>query len=156
MLKIRLPSVLLALALLSSTLTAQAATVDSKAIDALGGNSLAAHHIVLQVTDANPKRQIVSLNVATNLMQAFGTDADVEIVALGPGIGLLYANNPNANKIKALAQQGVRFSACENSLRKATKKLGYEPALNPEAHKVPSGIVRIVKLVEAGYILVRP
>ncbi|HUX83023.1 MAG TPA: DsrE family protein [Halothiobacillus sp.] len=154
--KFRLPSALLALALLSSTLTAQAATVDSKAIDALGGNSLAAHHIVLQVTDSDPKRQIVPLNVATNLMQSFGTDADVEIVALGPGIGLLYANNPNAAKIKALAQQGVRFSACENSLKKATKKLGYEPALNPVAHKVPSGIVRIVNLVEAGYILVRP
>lgn len=156
MLKIRVPSIMLALALLFSALTAQAAMVNPKAIDALGGNSLASHHIVLQVTDSNPKRQVVALNVATNLMQAFGTDADIEIVAFGPGISLIFANNPYAAKIKALAQQGVRFSACENSLKKAAKKLGHEPALNPEAHKVPSGIVRVVNLVDAGYILVRP
>lgn len=156
MLKTHLTKVLFALALFSGALSAQAATVNDKAIDALGGNSLAAHHVVLQVTDSDPKRQIVPLNVATNLMKAFGTDADVEIVALGPGVGLLFANNPNAAKIKALSQQGVRFSACSNSLEKAAKKLGYEPKLNPVATKVTSGIVRIVKLVEAGYILVRP
>ncbi|ANJ67522.1 hypothetical protein A9404_09085 [Halothiobacillus diazotrophicus] len=156
MLKLRLPRFLLALTLLAGTLSAQAAMADAKAIDALGGNSLAAHHVVIQVTDEDPKRQIVPLNVATNLMQAFGTDVDVEVVALGPGVGLLFADNPNAAKIKALSEQGVRFTACENSLKKAAAKLGHEPVLNPVAQKTPSGIVRIVKLVEAGYILVRP
>lgn len=156
MLKIRLPSILLALAMLTTALTTQAATVDAKAIDALGGNSLAEHHVVIQVTDSDTDRQFVPLNVATNLLQAFGTNVDIQVVALGPGVNLLFANNPHAAKIKALSQQGVRFIACENSLKKAAKKLGHVPILNSEAHKVPSGIVQIVKLVEAGYILVRP
>lgn len=156
--RIQLISSLLVLLLtgLLGALPAQAQPANAKAIDALGGNSLAAHHIVLQETDGNVQRQGLVLNVAANLLKAYGSNADVEIVAFGPGISLLFANSPHAQRISSLAQQGVRFSACMNSLRKVTKKLGHEPALNPAAKKVPAGIVRIIDLVDAGYILVRP
>lgn len=141
---------------LLSALPVQAQTVDAKAIDALGGNSLANHHIVLQETDSDLQRQALVLNVASNLINAYGDNADIEIVGFGPGISLLFANNEHAKRIESLAQQGVRFSACMNSLAKATERLGYEPKLNPVAKKVPAGIVRIIDLVDAGYILVRP
>ena len=90
------------------------------------------------------------------MLQAYGDNADIEVVAFGPGISLLFADNVHAKRIESLAQQGVRFSACMNSLKKATERLGHEPALNPAAKKVPAGIVRIIDLVDAGYILVRP
>jgi intracellular sulfur oxidation DsrE/DsrF family protein len=147
--------VLLMMGLLGA-LPVQAQTVNAKAIDAVGGNSLAKHHIVLQETDSDLQRQGLVLNVASNLLQAYGDNADIEIVAFGPGISLLFANNEHAKRIESLAQQGVRFSACMNALKNATQRLGYEPKLNPVAKKVPAGIVRVIDLVDAGYILVRP
>lgn len=147
--------ILLILGVLSA-LPAQAEGVNAKAIDAVGGNSLAKHHIVLQTTDSDLQRQTLVLNVASNLLKAYGDDADIEIVAFGPGITLLFANNEHAKRIETLAQQGVRFSACMNALKNATQRLGYEPKLNPAAKKVPAGIVRVIDLVDAGYILVRP
>lgn len=156
--KIQLLHTLLAALMLVflSALPAQAHTANADAIDAVGGNSLASHHIVLQETDSDLQRQTLVLNVAGNLIKAYGDNVDIEIVAFGPGISLLFANNEHAKRIKSLAQQGVRFSACMNSLAKATQRLGYEPKLNPVAQKVPAGIVRIIDLVDAGYILVRP
>ncbi len=147
--------ILLLMGLLGA-LPVQAQTVGAKAIDAVGGNSLAEHHIVLQETDSDLQRQTLVLNVASNLLQAYGDNVDIEIVAFGPGITLLFANNEHAKRIGSLAQQGVRFSACMNSLKNATQRLGYEPKLNPVAKKVPAGIVRVIDLVDAGYILVRP
>lgn len=156
--KIQLLHTLLAALMLGflSALPAQAQTANADAIDAVGGNSLASHHIVLQETDSDLQRQTLVLNVAGNLIKAYGDNVDIEIVAFGPGISLLFANNEHAKRIKSLAQQGVRFSACMNSLAKATQRLGHEPKLNPVAQKVPAGIVRIIDLVDAGYILVRP
>jgi intracellular sulfur oxidation DsrE/DsrF family protein len=37
-----------------------------------------------------------------------------------------------------------------------TKALGKEPSLNGNATVVPAGVVRIVDLVNEGYILVKP
>ncbi len=131
--------------------------VDQKAIEAVGGNTFASEHVVLQATNKDPVRQNLVINVANNLIKAYGPDnVDIEIVAFGPGITLLFANNKQAERIQSLAAQGVRFSACENSLRHVTKKLGHEPKLNPAAKKVPAGIVRVLNLVNAGYTLVRP
>lgn len=147
--------VLLMMGLLGA-LPVQAHPVDAKAIEAVGGNSLANHHIVLQTTDSDLQRQTLVLNVVSNLLKAYGDNVDIEVVAFGPGISMLFANNEHAKRIESMAQQGVRFSACMNSLEKATERLGYEPKLNPVAKKVPAGIVRIIDLVDAGYILVRP
>lgn len=151
------PALWFALALSLFTLGSwQTASADNKAIDALGGNSLAKHHIVLQETESDLQRQTLLLNVTGNLLKAYGDNVDIEVVAFGPGITLLFANNEHAKRIESLSQQGVRFSACMNALKNATERLGHEPALNPVAKKVPAGIVRVIELVDAGYILVRP
>jgi uncharacterized protein len=156
--KLRLMSSVFVLLMLGlfSALPAQAGSASASAIEAVGGNPLAKHHIVLQITESDLQRQTLVLNVASNLLKAYGDNADIEIVAFGPGITLMFANNEHAKRIESLAQQGVRFSACMNALRHATQRLGYEPKLNPVAKKVPAGIVRVIDLVDAGYILVRP
>ena len=41
--------------------------------------------VVLQISDADPTKQTLVLNVASNLVKAYGQDkVDVEIVAFGP------------------------------------------------------------------------
>ena len=149
--QIKLPVFLLVLLAAASLFTsASAIAEDDKAF--------AEHKFVLQITDNDPAKQMLVLNVAANIIKHYGPDkADVEIVAFGPGLKLLFANNKNAGRIDGLSESsGVRFAACANTLRKMTKKMGKEPKLNSHATVVPGGIIRIKELADQGYLLVRP
>ena len=113
--------------------------------------------VVLQISDPNPFKQTLVLNVANNLLTHYGPDkVDVEIVAFGPGMRLLFAENENAGRINDLNTNGVKFSACNNTIKNMTKQLGKSPKLNSHAKVVPAGVVRILELTEAGYTLVKP
>ena len=114
-------------------------------------------HVVLQISDQNPSKQTLVLNVANNLLKHYGPDrVDIEIVAFGPGLRLLLAENDNAGRIDGLSSQGVRFSACENTIRGFAKQLGKEPLINPHAVRVSAGVVRIMDLIDQGFILIKP
>jgi intracellular sulfur oxidation DsrE/DsrF family protein len=113
--------------------------------------------IVLQISDADPTKQTLVLNVASNLIKAYGPDKiDVEIVAFGPGLRLMFNDNGNKGRISGLTDNGVRFAACGNTIKKMTKVLGKEPAMNHQASVVPGGVARIIELVNQDYILVKP
>lgn len=119
--------------------------------------SFADKKVVLQISDPNPFKQTLVLNVANNLIKHYGPDqVDVEIVAFGPGLRLLFADNAKKGRISSLVSNGVRFSACQNTVRAMAKLLGHDPVLNKHAVKVDAGVVRIVDLVKKGYILVKP
>jgi hypothetical protein len=119
--------------------------------------SMADYHYVLHIDDMDPSKQELILNNASNLLDAYPPGGvDIEIVAYGPGLRLLFAENVNAERINALALSGVKFSACGNTLKGMTKQLGYEPKLNSVAKVVPGGIVRIGELVKQGYIYIKP
>jgi len=113
--------------------------------------------IVLQISDPNPFKQTLVLNVAGNVLKHYGQDkVDIEIVAFGPGLRLLFAENANKGRIKSLTSSGVKFSACKNTIRNMGKKLGHPPALNAAATEVGAGVVRIVDLMNKGYKLIKP
>lgn len=113
--------------------------------------------IVLQISDPNPFKQTLVLNVANNLIKHYGTDkVDIEIVAFGPGLRLLFKENANVGRIDGLTNNGVQFSACENTITGMTKQLGHAPEINPSATHVSAGVVRIIDLVDEGYQLIKP
>jgi intracellular sulfur oxidation DsrE/DsrF family protein len=119
--------------------------------------SLADYHYVLQISDMDPAKQTLVLNNAQNLLKAYPPgDVQVEVVAYGPGLRLLFADNANAERVDSLAMSGVRFSACGNTLKGMAKLLGAPPKLNPNAKIVPGGVVRIGELVRKGYVYIRP
>ena len=119
--------------------------------------SMADAKVVLQISDPSPQKQTIVLNVASNITKHYGQgQVDIEIVAFGPGLRLLFAGNANKDRITALAGTGVKFSACANTTRNMAKKLGHSPVLNPKAVTVSAGAVRIVDLVKQGYILIKP
>jgi len=142
---LKLASVLLATSLTMGAYVAQAA------------NPFAKHKVVLQISDPNPFKQTLVLNVASNLVKHYGEDdVAVEIVAFGPGLRLLMKGNGNTGRIDGLSQKGVAFSACKNTIRNFGKKLGGKPALNSHAKPVSAGVVRILDLIKDGYVLVKP
>ena len=117
----------------------------------------AAHRVVIQVSTDDARTQTIAVNNAVNLQQAYGMDnVDVEIVAYGPGLSLLTRNGPQAARVESLAMQNIRFSACGNTMRKATEKSGKEPQLIDGVKVVPAGVARIVELQEKGYAYIRP
>ena len=120
-------------------------------------HSFAETKIVLQISDPNPFKQTLVLNVANNLIKHYGQDqVAIEIVAFGPGLRLLFADNANKGRISSLASSGVTFSACANTQRNMAKKLGHPPVLNSKAVTVGAGVVRIIDLTNKGYKLIKP
>lgn len=113
--------------------------------------------VVLQISDPDPFKQTLVLNVANNLVKHYGPDKiDIEIVAFGPGLRLLIDGNTNQSRIDGLANNGVKFAACQNTLTAFTKALGRKPELHKNATPVSAGVVRILELTEQGFSLVKP
>jgi uncharacterized protein len=119
--------------------------------------AFAEHKFVLQISDMDPSKQTLVLNVANNILKAYGADqADVEIVAFSAGLRLLFEDNSNAGRIDGLVQNGVRFFACQNTINNMSNTLGRPVKVNSHASSGKGGIVRIKELVDQGYLLVKP
>ncbi len=117
----------------------------------------AEHKFVLQISDMDPSKQTLVLNVANNIIKHYGPDqVDVEIVAFGPGLRLLFADNSNTGRIDGLVESGVRFFACQNTINNMSNTLGTDLKINPHAKSGKGGIVRIKELVDQGYMLAKP
>ncbi|MBE9564402.1 MAG: hypothetical protein IMF17_04080 [Proteobacteria bacterium] len=117
----------------------------------------AEERIVLQISDNNPFKQTLVLNVATNLIKNYGQDkVDIEIVAFGPGLRLMFKENVNSGRIQGLSTSGVKFAACKNTIAGMSKKLGHAPELNSNAVPVSAGVVRIIDLQNQGFKLIKP
>jgi len=117
----------------------------------------AENKFVLQISDMDPFKQTLVLNVAGNILRAYGQDqADVEIVAFGPGLRLLFQDNSNSSRIDGLVSSGVRFFACQNTINNMSNTLGEPIKVNTHASSGKGGIVRIKELTDQGYLLVKP
>ena len=117
----------------------------------------AEHKFVLQISDMDPSKQTLVLNVAGNILKAYGQDqADVEIVAFGPGLRLLFEDNSNSGRIDGLVDSGVRFFACQNTITNMSRIIGEPVKINAHASSGKGGIVRIKELVDQGYMLAKP
>ncbi|GAC1420126.1 MAG: hypothetical protein NVSMB6_21940 [Burkholderiaceae bacterium] len=110
--------------------------------------------VVLQVSDDDPKKWGLALNNAKNIQADLGgKNVDIEIVAFGPGIGMLKADSEIAARVREAKTNGIALAACENTM--AAQKLK-KTDMNPAVGFVPSGAVEIVKKQTAGYAYLRP
>lgn len=116
------------------------------------------HKLVIQVSTADPLTQKIALNNAVNLQKELGMDnIIIEIVAYGPGLGLLTKKSKQAARVKSLAMQNITFSACGNTMKKIAKKnKGKMPKLIEGVGVVTAGVSRILALQEEGYAYLRP
>ncbi len=125
--------------------------------NALADKPFADHHLVLQLSDDDAKKQSLVISVAYNLLKFYGPDRiAIEVVTFGPGIALLRADSPNRKLVDSLVAQGVKFDVCMNTVETIERETGHRVPLNPNAKPVEAGVAQIVALAEKGYTLVRP
>jgi len=103
----------------------------------------AANKVVVQVSDADPAKWNLALNNVRNLQADLGAkNVDIEIVAYGPGIGMLKTDSVVGNRIGEALGAGVKIVACENTMR--GQKLN-QPDMLEGIGYVKAGVVEIMQ-----------
>lgn len=110
--------------------------------------------VVIQMSEADPAKWNLALNNARNLQAEVGAaNVDIELVAFGPGIGMLKADSAVANRIDEALGAGVKVVACENTMR--GQKLTKDDMLGKVGY-VPSGVVELMRKQQQGWAYIRP
>jgi len=117
-------------------------------------NAPGQNRVVMQVSDADPGKWNLSLNNARNLQADLGAaNVEIEIVAYGPGIGMLKADSAVGNRIGEALGSGVKVAACENTMR--GQKLAKSDMLSGISY-VGAGVVEIMQRQQQGWAYLRP
>jgi intracellular sulfur oxidation DsrE/DsrF family protein len=110
--------------------------------------------VVIQVSDGETAKWNLALNNARNIQTDLGTaNVDIEIVAYGPGIGMLKLDSPVANRISEASADGVKILACENTMK--GQKLARSDMLTGIGY-VGAGVVEIMQRQQQGWSYLRP
>ncbi len=128
------------------------------------GSALAGgvHKIVFHVDENDARRMNLVLNNAANVNKYYQNkdeEAQIEIVAYGPGLMMLNAKkSPVKDRILSFGQNfdNIGFRACANTMKKMKKKTGKDVPLIKGTTIVPSGVIRLVQRQEEGWSYVRP
>ena len=112
------------------------------------------HRVVFQVVSEGDEQWDAVLGNVENLRTAFGAaNTEVAVIAHGKGLGMLVAsNNMHAERMKKLADGGVTFVACENTMK---KKHVTKDQLLPFATTVDSGVAEVVRKQEQGWAYIK-
>jgi intracellular sulfur oxidation DsrE/DsrF family protein len=131
------------------------ASTSVQAVDATTPQaSLEKQKVVFQVSAGDPKIWNLTLNNAKNVQQELGAkNIEVEIVAYGPGIGMLKFDSAVANRIDEAVADGVKVVACENTMK--AQKLTRDDMLSSTGF-VPAGVIELMKKQKEGYAYIRP
>ena len=110
--------------------------------------------VVLQMSESDPAKWNLALNNAKNIQTDLGAaNVDVELVAYGPGIGMLKADSIVGNRVDEALASGVKVVACENTMR--AQKLTQGDMLGKISY-VQAGVVEIMQRQQQGWAYIRP
>jgi len=110
--------------------------------------------VVFQVSDNDPAKWNLALNNARNVQADLGKDkVEIEIVAYGPGLGMLKAESKVAARLAEALDNEVALLACENTMTntKVTKADMYGGI-----SYVLAGVTHIMKRQREGWAYIRP
>jgi len=124
------------------------------AVPEAGAQALPANKLIMQVSDNDPAKWSLALNNAKNVQTDLGkSQVDIEIVAYGPGIGMLKLDSEVANRIAEAMGAGVKVVACENTM--TNQKIAKDDMLAGIGY-VKAGVVEIMQKQQAGWAYLRP
>jgi intracellular sulfur oxidation DsrE/DsrF family protein len=125
---------------------------------AIGGFAVAqqqtVNKVVFQVSDGDPGKWNLTLNNAHNLQQELGADkVVVEIVAYGPGVGMLKRDSAAGERVAQALRDGISVVACQNTMKAMQLT---EAEMLPGIGYVPAGVVELMHKQQHGYAYIRP
>lgn len=116
-----------------------------------GGKPMLKAVVHINFTDSERQKHGLK-NVANILKEEKG--AEIVVVCHSGGIGLLVKDkSEHADEVARLIKEGVRFAACENTLR--DKSIPKENLL-PAVTTVPSGAVEVIRKQHEGFGYFKP
>ena len=108
---------------------------------------------VVHINFIDSERQKHGLKNVTNILKQ-EKGAEIEVVCHGGGIGLLVKDQTDhADDVARLIKEGVRFAACENTLR---DKSILKENLLPDVTTVASGAVEVIRKQQEGFGYFKP
>jgi intracellular sulfur oxidation DsrE/DsrF family protein len=106
------------------------------------------------MSESDPAKWNLALNNARNIQSDLGAaNVDIELVAYGPGIGMLKADSIVANRVDEALAAGVKVVACENTMQ--AQKIPKADMMSKIAY-VPAGVVEIMQRQQQGWAYIRP
>lgn len=112
------------------------------------------YRLVFHVSENNPQQWQLALNNAFAFQKNVGKDnAQIEIVAIGPGLNMLKAESKVGDRIAQALDQNIDVVACGETM-KATHVT--EADLLGGVRVVPGGLIEIVERQQAGWSYIRP
>lgn len=116
-------------------------------------SSTRALRIVFQVSDVEVGKWNLTLNNVRNVQTELPDDApELEVVAYGPGIGMLKGDSPIAARVAETIKNGVKVVACENTMK--NMKLTYADML-PNIGYVPAGVIELARKQQQGFAYIK-
>ena len=110
--------------------------------------------VIFQVSDADPAKWNLALNNAKNVQAELGKqNVQIEIVAYGPGLGMLKADSKVEGRLAQALDDSVGLIACENTMfnTKTTKAEMYSGIAY-----VTAGVTHIMRRQHEGWSYIRP
>ena len=109
----------------------------------------AKQHVIIQVSTPEQRIWNQAINYVENLQELYGKDnVEIEIIALGWGIGLLKFDSPLATRVADSMKRGAKLQACEVTMGR--QKLTKQDML-PDIGYVPAGLGQIIKRQKEGW-----
>jgi hypothetical protein len=109
----------------------------------------AKERVIIQVSTPEQRIWNQAINYVENLQALYGKDnVEIEIVALGWGIGMLKFDSPLATRVAETMKRGARLQACEVTMNR--QKLTKQDML-PDIGHVPAGPGQIIKRQKEGW-----
>lgn len=123
------------------------------------------HRLALQISDGSELKMNTVLGNAANVVRYYagkGEEVEIRIVAFHDGLNMLRTDrSPVLARLKSVSESlhNVSFEACSNTRENMARAEGKRPEEIPlfaAAKVVPSGVVELLELNEAGWTIVRP
>jgi uncharacterized protein len=110
--------------------------------------------VIFQVSDADPAKWNLALNNARNVQTELGKEnVQIEIVAYGPGLGMLKRESKAEARLAEALDNNVGLIACENTMHntKTTRDDMYAGI-----SYVTAGVTHLMKRQREGWAYIRP
>ena len=110
--------------------------------------------VIFQVSDNDPGKWQLALNNAQNVQKDLGKEnVEIEIIAYGPGLGMVKAESKVAGGLAGALDNNVGLIACENTMENT--KVSRDDIYGGVTF-VQAGVTHIMKRQREGWAYIRP